>query len=141
MIYEMDFWYKLLRDSGLLEDFEFLRDLPGSQVIQVGGGRDIFLIIPADRFYRVTVTEWSRDEAGGLVGKELYRSSTGAPFLLCCNRTDDFPDAQVFVTGENGTVLDWYPQLNKEDGHLITDSKNGMRIYDFTKYSEDGGRS
>ena len=47
MIYEMDFWYKLLRDSGLLEDFEFLRDLPGSQVIQVGGGRDIFRRWPA----------------------------------------------------------------------------------------------
>ncbi len=46
----------------------------------------------------------------------------------------------MIVTGENGNVLDWYPQLNKEDGRLVTVS-NGMKIFDFTVYADDGGKN
>ncbi|MBQ1434451.1 MAG: S-layer homology domain-containing protein [Clostridia bacterium] len=141
MISDMDYWRQVLEDSGLTEDFEFLRDMPACQIVQTGGGRELYLIIPTDRFASVSVNKWIMNESNGWVGETgevLYKSDTGEPFLLCCNWVDSYPDAQVIIVGENGSVLDWHPQLSMMDGHMVTVS-NGMYVYDFTVYPEDGG--
>ncbi|MBR2743258.1 MAG: S-layer homology domain-containing protein [Clostridia bacterium] len=141
MISDTDYWRQVLVDSGLTDDFEFLKDMPASQIVQTGGGRELYLIIPTDRFASVTVNKWIMDESNGWVGQTgevLYKSDTGAPILLCCNWVDNFPDAQVVIVDNKGRVLDWKPQLSMMDGHMVTVS-NGMYIYDFTNYPEEGG--
>ncbi|MBQ3379922.1 MAG: S-layer homology domain-containing protein [Clostridia bacterium] len=141
MINDMDYWRQVIEDSGLTEDFEFLRELPAGQIVQTGGGRELYLIIPTDRFASVTVNKWIMNESNGWVGETgevLYKSDTGKPFILCCNWVDSYPDAQVIIVDSNGRVLDWKPQLSMMDGHMVTVS-NGMYIYDFTNYPGDGG--
>ena len=139
MIYERSFWDQALKDSGLTEDYEFLRSLPVDNIIQTPGGHELYLIIPLDENASVAVNQWIiREENGyrGETGQVLYRSDCGAPVLLCCNRRDDMPDAQVVIVDSQGRTLDWTPGLSLENGRIDTRAKEGPRVYDMTQYPD-----
>ena len=137
MIYERSFWDQALADSGLVEDFPFLRDLPNKNIIQTPGGHEVYLIIPLDPNASVAVNQWVVSEENsfrGETGQVLYRSDSGAPILLCCNRRDDVPDTQVVIVDSDGKVLDWNPGLSLENGRIDTKANKGPAVYDLTQY-------
>jgi len=138
-IFDRDFWDQALLESGLLEDFDFLTELPGKNIVQTGGGREIYLIIPLDPYASVTVNQWICNEANGYVGEAgevLYKNDYGEPFLLCCNRLDSVPDTQIVIVDGDGEILEWNPRLSLHDGMIVNYSE-GKTIYDFTRYAEE----
>ena len=139
MIYERSFWDQALADSGLTEDYEFLRTLPTGNILQTPGGHEVYLIIPLDANASVAVNQWIISEDNGYrgeTGQVLYRSESGSPVLLCCNRRDDMPDTQLVIVDSSGRTLDWNPGMSLENGRIDTHTKTGPAVYDMTRYPE-----
>ena len=138
LILDRAVWDRYLQDSGLTEDYDFLRELPDENIVQVPGGRQLILLIPLDPQASVAVNRWDVSEASGWrgeTGQVLYRSDAGAPVLLLCAWHDEIPDAQVVIVDSQGNTLDWKPGLSMESGRLDTGSASGGKVCDLTRYS------
>ena len=128
---------RLIRASGGFEEFEFLRELPDSQLVSTAMGHDLYLIIPTDPDAKVEVSEVSLDydnDCAYRVERTLYSAENGAPFLLQCNYSDIFSDAQIMITNPDGTRLKWMPFMSLKDGTVQTEADDGQKVYDFTEY-------
>ena len=141
-IYEREFWIDALRDADLMDGYPFLEQLPNYNIVQTGGGTDVYVIIPLDPDASVMVHAWNIDwdKAGtveGYVGEsgELLYENDGSPFLLCCGGGEYLPTALVSIVDSDGNVLEWLPTLSGRDGTVVTEADYGS-VYDLTMYPE-----
>ena len=135
MIYERAEWDNILLDAGVTEDYPFVSELPNRNIVQTGGGQEIYLIVPLDTEASVAVNRviWRNGKAE--VTEILHKNEYGEPFLLCCNSDPSQPDTQVVVVDSNGTVLTWYPRLDGKQ-RIDVKAEHGPSIYDLTIYPE-----
>ena len=137
VIHEREAWDQIFEDAGLTEGFPFLRSIPNGNIVQSPGGHEVYLILPLDPGASVAVDQWIVNESNGYqgeIGQVLYRSDTGAPLLLVCNRRDDMPDTQVTVVDSEGQVMTWNPGLSLENGRIDTKTLRGPAVADLTVY-------
>lgn len=67
--------------TGLGEDwYDVAMEVPDERVVDIRGGKQLYLILPMDADATVMVVYFSQDEE-----KLIYYSETGDPFLLRCN--------------------------------------------------------
>ncbi len=132
MIYQEEYWRQMARDADLTSGYPFLAELPGGHVVQTGGGRNVFLVIPADPAASVTV-ERVLDINEGVIGEVLYHSEFGSPILLCCNYETSVPDARVTIVDSKGAAVQWLPLFSKTTGKVDGWPKL-EGVYDMTPY-------
>ena len=120
------------------------QSIPDERIVDVLGGRELYLILPMDADAGVSVVYLSDDEES-----LIYHSETGEPFLLRCNAVtspweedpylSDFEavaepfDCRVCVADSVGNVLIWNPYIHFNRGEINTDAQNGL-VLDFTNY-------
>ena len=131
--------------TGLSEDwYDIAMDVPDERVVDIRGGKQLYLILPLDADATVSVVHLS-DEGENLI----YHSETGEPFLLRCNAApspweedpylSDFEevsepfDCRVFIEDSVGNVLIWNPYVHFNRGEVNTDALGGC-VIDFTNY-------
>ncbi len=118
---------------GLCSNLPFLTAIPASRVLGEKYG-ELYCIVPRDENASVAVN--TLDEAGN-VTQTLYRSESGEPLLVFCNRSGTGPDTQISIVGEDGGVAVWSPGLDEKlflDECLDADGGNVMM--DCTPYTE-----
>lgn len=132
------YYDNLFAEAGLIQEYPFLKKIPDEQFVSTPLGHDLYIIIPSDPAAHVEVNLMKFDETNGFelkVEDTLYVSDIGAPFVLQCNYSDIFSDAEIFITDSSGQELRWSPFLSLRDGRLDTSSDDGKLVYDFTEYS------
>lgn len=119
-------------------------DVPDERVVEIPGGRELYLILPLDADATVSVVHLSDDEES-----LIYHSETGDPFLLRCNAIpspwvedpylSDFEDVgesfdcRVFIADSVGNVMLWNPYIHFNRGEMNTIAQGGC-VIDFTDY-------
>ena len=119
-------------------------DVPDKRVVDIRGGRELYLILPLDADATVSVVHLSDDEES-----LIYHSETGDPFLLRCNAVaspweedlylSDFEDVgesfdcRVFIADSVGNVMLWNPYIHFNRGEMNTIAQGGC-VIDFTDY-------
>ena len=116
--------------------FPFLKDFPADQFIRTPMGHELYLMIPADSKATVKINQLELGEEGINVCDTLYTATSGEPFLLQCNYSDLFSDAEVVIKGSDGETLKWSPFMSLKDGRLQTDVENVRKVHDFTEYAD-----
>ncbi len=129
---------QLFYNSAYAEEFEFITDIPDSNVIDTGNAYELYLIIPQDTEASVAVNEWlltEENDFAGESGEVYYRSDNGSPFLLKCNFSDIMPNTVINIVDSNGNDMSWCPSLSLKDGSV---SRYGVEelVYDFTHYAD-----
>ena len=131
--------------SGLDEAWRGIaQSVPDERVVDVRGGRELYLILPLDAEASVSVVYLSGDEES-----MIYHSETGEPFLLRCNAAaspweedpylSDFEEAEepfdclILIADSVGNVLRWNPYIHFNRGEINTDAQGGF-VLDFTNY-------
>ena len=131
--------------TGLSEDwYDIAMDVPDERVVDIRGGKQLYLILPLDADATVSVVHLSDDEEN-----LIYHSETGEPFLLRCNAVpspweedpylSDFEDVgesfdcRVFIADSVGNVMLWNPYIHFNRGEMNTDAQGGC-VIDFTNY-------
>jgi len=131
--------------TGLSEDwYNVAMDVPDERVVDIRGGKQLYLILPLDADATVMVVYFSEDEE-----KLVYYSEKGEPFLLRCNAVaspweedlylSDFEDisepcdCHVIIADSVGNVLLWNPYVDFNRGEMNTDAQGGC-VIDFTDY-------
>ena len=130
--------------TGLGEDWhDIAMDVPDERVVDIRGGKQLYLILPLDEDATVMVVHFSEDGE-----KLVYYSETGDPFLLRCNAAaspweedlylSDFEDVSepydchVIIADSVGSVMLWNPYVDFNRGEMNTDAQGGL-VIDFTK--------
>ena len=130
--------------TGLSEEwYDVAMDVPDERVVDVRGGKQLYLILPMDADATVMVVYFSQDEE-----KLIYYSETGDPFLLRCNavaspweedlylsdfEADSEPrDCHVIIVDSVGNVMLWNPYVDFNRGEMNTDAQGGL-VIDFTE--------
>jgi len=130
--------------TGLSEDwYDIAMDVPDERVVDIRGGKQLYLILPLDADATVMVVYFSQDEE-----MLVYYSETGEPFLLRCNAIaspweedpylSDFEDVEenydchVIIADSVGNVLLWNPYVDFNRGEMNTDAQGGL-VIDFTE--------
>lgn len=119
-------------------------DIPDERIVDIRGGRELYLILPLDADAAVSVVQLDGDQE-----RLIYHSETGEPFLLRCNAVaspwvedlylSDFGDVKepfdcrVFIADSVGNVLLWNPYIHFNRGEMNTDALGGA-VADFTDY-------
>ena len=123
---------------------EIAMDVPDERVVEIIGGRELYLVLPLDADATVSVVHLT-DEEENLI----YHSETGEPFLLRCNAvvspweedlylsdfeevTESF-DCRVYIADSAGNVMLWNPYIHFNRGEMNTDAQGGC-VMDFTDY-------
>ena len=131
--------------TGLSEDwYDIAMDVPDERVVDIRGGKQLYLILPLDADATVSVVHLS-DEGENLI----YYSETGEPFLLRCNAApspweedpylSDFEevsepfDCRILIVDSMDNVLIWNPYVHFNRGEVSTDAQGGC-VIDFTNY-------
>ena len=131
--------------SSLEDDWRGLAEsVPDERIVDVRGGRELYLILPMDADANVFVVHLSEDEES-----LIYHGEMGEPFLLRCNAVaspweedpylSDFVEAaepfdcRVIVVDSVGNVLMWNPYIHFNRGEVNTDAQGGL-VLDFTNY-------
>ena len=121
----------------LCEDLPFLLMIDRDHIL--GGYGQLFCIVPADENATVAVNlgRWN-DETGLFECTDvIYRSESGTPILLMCNRSGWELDAEIVITDSNGNVAVWYPHMDSSYSVAPLCNGNGESlIFDFTSYDE-----
>ena len=129
---------------GLGEDwYDVAMDVPDERVVDIRGGKQLYLILPLDADATVMVVHFSEDGE-----KLVYYSETGDPFLLRCNAAaspweedlylSDFEDVSesydchVIIADNVGSVMLWNPYVDFNRGEMNTDAQGGL-VIDFTE--------
>ncbi len=131
------YYQKVFDRSGIKEKFPFLKKIPDSQIVSTQMGTEIYLIIPADKNAEVAVYLLELDEetfTSTRAEKPLYKSHTGAPFVLQCNYSDLFSEVEIEITDSEGEKLSWKPFVSLRDGSVYNKTDDGKEVYDFTEY-------
>lgn len=115
-------FFDRLEEEGYLEAYPFLESIPKERVAKTDGG-EIYCIIPADPAASVAVNAWIADggsDGQGEAGQRLYRSNSGAPFLLCGNVSDIMPNMAVSMMDSEGNSFSEYcPSISLKDGSIL----------------------
>ena len=131
------YYDNMMKESGRMEEFPFMKEIPNRQFVSTDMGHDLYLIIPTDPKAHVTVNQIVLDEENDFSPKAeavLYQSKNGAPFLLQCNYSDIFSDAEIVMTDSKGETLKWSPFISLRNGKVQTDAQDGKKVTDFTAY-------
>lgn len=131
------FYETLLKESGAAERFAFVKEIPDERFVSTKMGHELYLIIPRSKSQQVVVNRLALEDMNEYTSDTLYASPFGEPFLLQCNYSDIFSDAQVVITDLHDEHLRWSPFLSLKDGRLQTQAEDGKKVYDFTKYPSD----
>lgn len=129
----------IFEQSGYLESYPFLADVPASNFVQSEHGQELYCIIPEDTASTVSVNQWITDADKGFEGKTgevLYRSEEGAPVLLRCNVSELVSDVEIVIVDGDGDVMRWLPSLSGMDGSVFVENANGA-VWDFSVYNRD----
>ena len=130
---------------GLEEDWRGIAEaVPDERIVDVRGGRELYLILPLDADASVSVVYLTEGEES-----LIYHSETGEPFLLRCNAVvspweedlylSDFVevaepfDCRVCIADSVGNVMIWNPYIHFNRGEINTDAQGGL-VLDFTNY-------
>lgn len=119
--------------ESVLEAYPFLREIPSSgRISHPEGGQEIYCVVPTDPKADVTVSACGYGDNGEV----LYQDYAGRinALLLSCNVSETWPDLQVRVAGEGGTI-EYVPCLSGVDGSLCLPPEGGVE--DFTMYLAD----
>ena len=117
----------LLAGTDYLEDYPFLADITGRQVVTYEGA-EVYCVVPRDEDTTLTVQEVIDQEPG----KTLYEGD-GQPVILVCNVSDVIPNLLVTVTAPDGSQVSYSPTLSLCDGSVALPADSA--IYDFSLYS------
>lgn len=131
---DRDYYEMVFGEGRVTEVFKFLSEIPDDYFAYTPLGQELYLIVPLDENASVSVNSLMRDdELHQMVVKDvIYKSETGAPFLVRCN--DGFSwDSQVVIIDSEGNTVTWMPQLD-ENGSLNTQANDGKLILDITPY-------
>lgn len=117
----------------LCENLPFMTAINEENIVG-GDFGELYCIVPADPEATVAINIIDFD---GNKGEVLYRSESGEPLLLFCNKGGFAPDTEVFITDSQGNSIVWYPQLDDE-GYLndAYDLDGNIAMMDFTSYDE-----
>jgi len=106
--------------SRLVKLYPELKQIKGLTVDQPG--EEFYLIIPRSKNAQVTINSYSFDAFNGNTDNEkiLYRddNSIAKPFLVKGNESDALGNMSINVISREGTVTDYVPHLNLQDGNL-----------------------
>jgi len=148
----------LRRDKNFLESVvlnlpaswqDIVRSVPEENIVEVAGGRELYLIIPADEAAAVSINELTppTDTQPAKFKRVIYHDTNGKPFLLRCNASETpwekdpylssyenvtFPyDCEVNLVDSRGTGMTWYPYVNFYSAEMNTDAF-GASVIDLT---------
>lgn len=112
--------------------------MPDERIVEIVGGRHLFLIIPSDEYAYVTVgrLQLGADGFTGNVEEILYESKTGEPFLLRCNVYDFAMDSEIWIVETDGDEYGWYPDV-MPTGRIFQPQVEGAAYCDLTTYEEE----
>ena len=119
--YDRSCMEQVINDSGYLEEFRFLSDIPEECIVETEYGCELYCIYPYDPDAFVTVNEYvydGEDDYIGRIGDILYRSEHGDPIILRCNVSDIIRDTQISIVDSRGSVLVWQPGISLRDGSV-----------------------
>lgn len=111
--------------------------IPDERIIEIIGGKQLYLIIPSDEYASVTVDRLQLGVDGftGNVEEVLYESETGEPFLLRCNEYDFAMDSEILIVEADGDEYGWYPDV-MPDGRIFDPQVECPTYCDLTVYEE-----
>ena len=128
---------------------QLIAAIPADRIVEIAGGRELYLIIPTDEAASVSINELTpgMDAERGRFKRVAYNSRRGEPFLLRCNASeqpwDDDAyqpewqhvqpvfDCEVNIVAGSGAGLTWYPRLNDQNGGINTQAAAGS-VFDLT---------
>ena len=138
--YDRSSMEQVIQDSGYLEEFPFLSEIPDERIVETEYGCELYGIFPCDPDASVAVNEYVYDgpeDSTGRSGELLYRSEYGDPILLRCNVSDIIRDSELTIADSRGRVLVWQPGLSLYDGSVAVPSEEPC-VYDVTfGYQDD----
>jgi len=130
---------------------EIASSVPVERIVEIAGGRELYLIIPMDEAASVSINELTpgTDSARGRFERVAYNSRRGDPFLLRCNASEQpweegeyqpewadvsaLFDCEVNIVDSSGAGLTWYPCIKPGSGTVSTMAVTGT-VLDFTDY-------
>jgi len=133
---------------------EIASSIPAERIVEIAGGRELYLIIPMDEAASVSINELTpgTDSARGRFKRVAYNSRRGDPFLLRCNASEQLwqegeyqPewadvsavfDCEVNIVDSSGAGLTWYPCIEPGSGTVSTQAVTGT-VLDFTDYGSE----
>lgn len=119
----------------LCDNLPFLQQIPKENILGTDG--NLFCVVPADQNATVSVNWCPWDEATRTYAEAtvLYRSETGAPFLLMTDNTAWCLETEVIITDSDGKVTTWYPFIGEDNRIAPLCDENGVNLYcDFSHY-------
>lgn len=138
--------------EGLADEWkEIASSISPDRIVEIAGGRELYLIIPMNEAAAVTVNELTPGTEGtrGRFKRVAYNSRRGDPFLLRCNAGEQpwdqesyLPewedvqavfDCEVNIAESSGEGLTWYPRVNHSSGGMETQGAAGA-VCDLTDY-------
>ena len=141
--------------EGLADEWKALVSaIPADRIVEIAGGRELYLIIPMNEAAAVTVNELTpgTESERGRFKRVAYNSRRGDPFLLRCNASEQpwdqdayLPewedvqpifDCEVNIADNSGGGLTWYPRVNFSSGEMETQGAAGSvcdLTYDFAQ--------
>ena len=123
--------------NGLPEEWRpVAMTIPDERIIEIIGGGELYLIIPADENATLSVNrlQLGYDGFTGIVEEVLYRCESGEPILLRCNVYDAVMDCEINIVGSDGSFAKWYPCIEPNNGQVSTGTIGGA-CTDFTEYA------
>lgn len=122
---------KVFDESGALARFDYVNKFPEDRFVDAGG-YDLFYIIPAWYYSKVTVYsyDWTAQGGAGQPGEALFSSIIGEPIMVRCLCGDVAPNVLVVIEDTQGNVIKYRPGFSGADGTVLTDGGG----YDFTDY-------
>ncbi|MBE5766399.1 MAG: hypothetical protein E7335_04415 [Clostridiales bacterium] len=126
-----DGYYGLFEEEGYIQCYPFLAEIPYDRYAFAEGG-EVYCIVPGDENASVAVNECYFADSGIETGSVLFRSDSGAPFIVQGNISDIYSNLQVNIVNEDGTTVTFQPSLSLKDGSLYTGENDA--ILDFTVY-------
>lgn len=115
--------------TGYGKVFDWLYELPETNLVSVDGAHELYLVIPRDEDAHVAVFRWDavNNQEQGLI----YHSDNGTPFLLRCNVSEIAPDVRIQITDNSGEHEKFSPSISGKDGTLSLDSD---KVIDLSHY-------
>jgi len=110
---------------------ELALSVPDENIVEVAGGKDLYLIIPADEAAAVSVNELTPPESGqpARFKRVIYHSTNGKPFLLRCNASETPWEKDPHLSGNEEIVYPYDCEVN-----LVDSRGNGMTWYPYIEF-------
>ena len=119
---------------------ELARSVSDENMVEIAGGKELYLIIPADEASVVSVNELTppTDTEPAKFKRVIHNGRSGKPFMLRCNASETpwekdpylssyesvtIPyDCEVNLTDSRGMGMTWYPYVNFYSGEMNTEA-------------------